>query len=882
MKNFRPVHRQSVLAISVAAALSIACIDARALTLGRASVQSALGQTMRAEIEFENLNAAEAESLRVSIASADGYRQAGAQYNPNLAGARVVLQRIANRRASLLITTNKVIQEPFVELVLELNWRGGRLIRNYTLLLDPPGLQKPPRPPSVTPYSNPSGLAERRQAADAGAPAPALAPLSPPLAALPPAPPARVAAPPPPPASAKPPPVSRRGPPPAGAPTAPALVDDPYRVRSGDSLSELAQRGPRPAAISLDRLVLAMYRDNPDAFLDGNIHKLRKGVVLSAAKQSTIDAITDSEARRIIKAQSVDFDAYRRQLAESATESPQTNSRSATGKLEAEVQVAEKAKPLTPDVLKLSKPGAASAPSADSALNAAAQRERELADAKLAELSKNVQELARLSGQAASQPAGSAAGADSSSGSEAGVGPVVAMSTESASSMPSEIASAPAEVASSVTLAPAPAAEQAMAPVVQATEAEASQDSLLDDNLPALGLGAALLALLAGFGVFRFMKRRREAAPETSFLESRLKPDSFFGNSTAEHIDTSEVPETGSSSSMMNYSLSQLDAIGDVDPVAEADVYMAYGRDMQAEEILKEAMRTNPERLSIHTKLLEVYAKRRDSKGFEQLALELFALTNGQGDDWAVAQKLGQELDPENSLYGASDPVAAADSQQPPEGDAIGMNAATMPLSVLPGEAAPSKFDLDLDLDLDLGAAESELPVVDVSEPAKPQSAVPPEQGFKPDAGDMLDFSTSGFDSIPTLDSSPPAPAAPAEPKTAKFAKPASREPDNPGAAPEFSLDLDLPEPSALSAGPSMLPPIEDEAAEQERRGVVSDFDPDSVLNEDDPLERKLELADEFQQIGDVDGARDLLQEVIDSADGALKVKAQAMLASLS
>ncbi len=70
----------------------------------------------------------------------------------------------------------------------------------------------------------------------------------------------------------------------------------------------------------------------------------------------------------------------------------------------------------------------------------------------------------------------------------------------------------------------------------------------------------------------------------------------------------------------MSYSLSQLDAIGDVDPVAEADVYLAYGRDLQAEEILKEAMRSSPDRLAIRTKLLEVYAKRRDTKGFELLA----------------------------------------------------------------------------------------------------------------------------------------------------------------------------------------------------------------------------------------------------------------------
>ena len=63
----------------------------------------------------------------------------------------------------------------------------------------------------------------------------------------------------------------------------------------------------------------------------------------------------------------------------------------------------------------------------------------------------------------------------------------------------------------------------------------------------------------------------------------------------------------------MSYSPSQLDAAGDVDPVAEADVYLAYGRDLQAEEILKEALRTNPERVAIHVKLLEIYAKRRDA-----------------------------------------------------------------------------------------------------------------------------------------------------------------------------------------------------------------------------------------------------------------------------
>ena len=153
-----------------------------------------------------------------------------------------------------------------------------------------------------------------------------------------------------------------------------------------------------------------------------------------------------------------------------------------------------------------------------------------------------------------------------------------------------------------------------------------------------LGARRLLALLLAGFGFYRSRSSARRTAARRSFLESRLQPDSFFGASGGQRIDTRDA---GGSSSSMTYSLSQLDAIGDVDPVAEADVYLAYGRDLQAEEILKEAMRSNPERLAIRTKLLEVYAKRRDTKGFELLATQLYALTRGEGEDWAKAQELG-------------------------------------------------------------------------------------------------------------------------------------------------------------------------------------------------------------------------------------------------
>lgn len=370
--------------------------------------------------------------------------------------------------------------------------------------------------------------------------------------------------------------------------------------------------------------------------------------------------------------------------------------------------------------------------------------------------------------------------------------------------------------------------------------------SLMDDNPMALALGGGLVALLAGFGIYRFSRRSKKDSGETSFLESRLQPDSFFGASGGQRIDTRDA---GGNSSSMSYSLSQLDAIGDVDPVAEADVYLAYGRDLQAEEILKEAMRGNPERMAIRTKLLEVYAKRRDTKGFELLATQLYSLTQGQGEDWAKAQSLGAQIDPENPLYqpGGEPPGGIAPGQKPEP-----LGASTMPQSVLPSPSqfSPSVHDTAVidasivDLDLDL-------------EPDPPVSAPAPLQSTQPFAA----TSTAPVDDIsldltmPDLGASPaPAPSMAATP---------SVDFDLAG----ISLDLDLPAGQAAGTAASGF--------------GDSDLPLDVDGDAGDPLARKLELAEEFRQIGDMEGARDLLQEVVAKASGGLKSKAQGMLDNL-
>jgi pilus assembly protein FimV len=354
--------------------------------------------------------------------------------------------------------------------------------------------------------------------------------------------------------------------------------------------------------------------------------------------------------------------------------------------------------------------------------------------------------------------------------------------------------------------------------------------------------------LLAGLGWYRWRSRSRNESGETSFLESRLQPDSFFGASGGQRIDTRDA--SGASSSM-SYSLSQLDAIGDVDPVAEADVYLAYGRDLQAEEILKEAMRSNPERLAIRSKLLEVYAKRRDTKGFELLATQLFGLTGGEGDEWHKAQELGLSIDSDNPLYkpgGRPSPSMAAGAAATIEQ----LGASTMPQSVMPpltsafaasdiSEPPPGgPVDLDLDIAFDTPA---EPPALDSTQPLQGETAAaaapaPADDFSLPDLPDM---------------GSTPAPATGA-------------------GAMDFSLgDMSLDLPGA--GGKTAEPALDFGQATADEGGVI---------DASDPLARKLELAEEFRQIGDMEGARDLLEEVVAKASGPLKSRAQSLLDALA
>lgn len=857
MNHPRP-WRFGAVAAAIALLGGLASLQAHALGLGRVTVQSALGEPLRAEIDIAEINAEEAASLRASVASPDAFKAAGLEYSAAITKLQISLQRRPDGRPYLRLSSDRAVSEPFVDLILEARWSSGRIVRDFTMLFDPPNLRQGGNAPQM-----------------AAPTAPLLSRPASPVAATRPAPPPQAAAPASPssPPPSRPEPAAKAAAPQAVAPATTPSSDSPkITVKAGDTAGRIAAQN-KPANVSLDQMLVAMLLSNPDAFTGGNINRLRAGAVLELPGASQAEAVSAGEATRTIVAQSKDFNEFRRKLAESAPASRVAGAdRQAAGQVQAKVEDRAPAA-ATPDKLTLSK-GAVQSKAAAEEKIAQERQAKEAAD-RVAELSKNLSDLNKLGSTPATPavpapPAPPAAASPPMPGvavappaglpgmSPAASAPNPADSNEVAT--PAAAASSAAEPSAPVAAAaPASAPAAAVAPVkkpvvVPPAPEPSLVDDLLENPLVPAG-GAAVLALLAAFGLYRARQRKNAVAVDSSFLESRLQPDSFFGASGGQRIDTNEANVTGSS---MVYSPSQLDAAGDVDPVAEADVYLAYGRDLQAEEILKEAVRVNPTRIAIHAKLMEIYAKRRDTRAFETVATEAFNLTQGQGVEWAHMAEMGRDLDPTNPIYrpdGRPAPAGAGATAPAGASSAAGFVQPTTPQALQPApESVASVVDFDLDLDFSL----DDEPVITAPAPVAPIAALPAAAAAT--KGNGLDFSATTA-AMPVTAAPPSIKPAPDPVLTA-----AANPPDSAGGMLEFdlgALSLDL-------GGP---------ATESPQQITVA---PPASSDADDPLETKFALAEEFRAIGDVDGARSLAEEVLAHSSGSLKGKAQAFLNALS
>ncbi|WP_300449959.1 FimV/HubP family polar landmark protein [Accumulibacter sp.] len=643
--------------------------------LGKVTVLSALGQPLRAEVEVFATRE-ELSGLRAQLASPEAFKQAGVDYASTLLGIRFTLDKRPNGQAVIRLSSDRPINDPFVDLLLEINWPTGRVIREYTFLLDPAEYaSKTAAAPVLTrPVVPPRQVADER-ALDR---------------------PRRVE-------SYSKPRVSEQ---------AAKGGTDTYEVRRGETLGKIASE-LRPEGVSLDQMLVGLFQANQDAFDRGNMNRLKAGRILAIPDKATLEAIPRDEAKRVVIAQSSDWGGYRRKLAAGAADAPLADEplrQQATGRITTRVEdrAAPTAEPK--DQLKVSK----TEPAGGKPVVAAKRTDEDLiakekalkeANERLASLEKNVAELQRLvelksqtlaelEKQAASKaappveakkvveearaPVATPAGAPAPSsaapaGGQASPPAAPAVATKPADqpaegkpgetltkveAKPEEPPKAepkpeepkPAAEAPKPVAAPKPKIAVAPPPPVE----EPSFVAELMTSTPFLAGGGGIMALLAAYWLAR---RRHQSESERSLATtSTLAPrtDSLVANSVFRNTGGQSV-DTSHSMAQTDFSQAGPGSIDtdEVDPVAEADVYMAYGRDAQAEEILLEAKQKDPLRHAIHLKLLEIYLGRKDVKPFDTLATELFSATGGVGADWAKAAAMGLQLDPKNPMYGA-------------------------------------------------------------------------------------------------------------------------------------------------------------------------------------------------------------------------------------
>ncbi|QDQ25342.1 FimV family protein [Chitinimonas arctica] len=892
--------------------------------LGRLNVLSGLGQPLRAEIDLVAVQAAEVESLRAALATPESYREAQIEYPSTSLGLRFNLEKRSNGQYFIAVNSAQSVNEPFLDFLIELKWDGGRVLREYSALLDPVGYT-PGASTAAAPSSRPASAAPS-----------VIAPASKP------------------PLPAKPEPVSK---PQAAKKAEPSSEPRPegeqtYTVKSGDTLAAVAHMN-MVEGVSLEQMLVGLYRANQDAFDGKNMNRLKKGRVLNIPGKDELSAVERSAANKEIRVQAEDWRAYRAKLADNAGASRAEPS-SGSGKITAKVE--DKAKSLEPaakDTLKLSKGEDGKLREKVLSLeeeSAARQKALGEANQRVSDLERTNKKLEELLALKSKQGADLQKQAEQAKNSLAKpeLKPVEPKPLDSKPALtapePLKVEPPPADKPLDAAPTATPAAVEPPPPVeppvaepppkpkkkilVPISEPE-PEPSMLEDPL-ILG-GAGLAALLIGGGAFWMSRRRKKGSFEDSVITgSDLKSNTMVGNTGGAVISTG-VTENSFLTDFSRAGLGTIDT-DEVDPIAEAEVYMAYGRDAQAEEILKDALTRDGTRQEVRLKLLEIYSGRKNAAAFETTAQELYSGTQGQGPLWAQAADMGRALDPQNTLYrqqapvdtGALDKTMILSAGTLGEMGDTGRFATPVVERVQPASAEP---ELDFQLDTPVAQAKSALEAgesldFDLGFDAAPASAAAPAV----EAPAEMDFNIGDFD----LDAPASKPAA--TPAAAASAAAASAAAASDSSILSLDIPIDLPGDSASSEGaldlsadmpelsmpelsmPKSSQPLADLDTPDLAAGLDFDFDMndgaasagqaadlggvsldldiasdsaggDDVLDFgaelDDPVTTKIDLARAYIDMGDKEGAREILQEALSEGNAEQKGTAESLLAQL-
>ena len=596
-----------------------------ALGLGEIHLRSALNQPFDAEIELVSAAAEDLAALRASLASSETFTRYGLDRPAYLSDFTFRVERGADGRDVLRVTSPRPVSEPFVTLLVEANWPRGRLLREYTVLLDPP-IFAPGPAASETPVATPRAVAP--------APAPRRTEAAAPSAA----------------------PVPRE--PRAAAPVAAPPSIEPgsaYRVQRNDTLWRIASAANPGTRSDINRAMVAIYRSNPAAF-DGNINILKAGSLLNIPTAAEMSSISASAAADEVSRQ---YRMWREGAAAAEV--------SDTGRLR--LVTPEEGTPAASTATV--QPAPAEAAATADLQSRVKQLESELAEARRLLEVRNA-ELATLQGQAPVTPPAEPVAE--------GEAPAPVEPAEQAPAEP------PAEpVAEEAPLAPA---EAAPAPAEQPAPPAEEGPTLLERVAGYWWVLLGLLAAVLAFVLYRRGRGESGAAEEDLAAalarrepgDLRARPVAVPKPREAEIVVEEQRPveaaalrpvpvpapvvaEPSRKPVSIEDTLSGETAVGleAGDPLAEADFHMAYGLYDQAADLVQVAARREPRRRDLKLKLLEIFFVWGNRDRFLEMARELNATrSEAQPGEWDKVLIMGKQIAPDNPLFaGAARPAAA-------------------------------------------------------------------------------------------------------------------------------------------------------------------------------------------------------------------------------
>lgn len=777
--------RKLVLAIAAASALSSGM--AHALGLGELTLKSTLNQPLVAEIELLDVKDLTAAEVVPSLASPEDFAKAGVDRQAFLNDLTFTPVLNASGKSILRVTSSKPLSEPMVKFLVQVMWPNGRLLRDYSVLLDPSKFSP--------------------QTADAAAqPAPTQT---------------------------------------ITAPVTGGTQPTQYTTAPRDTLWEIAEKTGNGG--SVQQTMLAIQALNPDAFIDGNINRLKAGQVLRLPDQAQSTSLPQPKAIAEVSAQNTAWRQGRRYVAKPGTGQQQLDatkrargegpsSQSATDKLSLVSAESGKAggKGAAGDAKNLSNKLAVTQESLDTT-----RRDNAELKSRMTDLQSQLDKLQRLielkNNQLAKLQAEGAAGAPAPGAT------APAMSAELAANpaaTPPADAAPTAPEAAAPEAAPAPA-EQPVEPTPAASDDQQFKELLTNPWLLGLAGGGAVVALFLLLLLARRRKAQQEAekhvrmardlAEEQAFTAELDLPKSIFEDldvpppsvklaTAPTPTPPAPAPAPAPAPVIAPVVVTPPIAAPLVSPAGErnddvlskAQSHITAGRLNQAAALLEDGIKQEPQRSDLRLKLMEVYGQQGDRDAFVAQERQLVA----NGDNFAQVEKLKSRF-PAMVIAAAGGIAAAAIAA---ELDAQYVKDLLLDEPEAPEPAVPDDFDTAFDLSLD--DLESAAPAV-----------AAPETEAEPD-----DFDTAFDLSLDDLEAASPAVVAPeSEPEAAS---------DDLDSAFDLSLDnLETASPAVVAPEPEpKAEPVS--TAELDAFPLDDDLSFESVLQQTDIKENLDDLSD--------------------------------------